>query len=76
MTKSVAWVAAVLGSAFSVCSAQHAGTESPVVVERDLAIIGGGSSGSYSAISAQQDYGLSVVVIEKESHLVRTSIGV
>ncbi|KAK1761570.1 hypothetical protein QBC47DRAFT_429165 [Echria macrotheca] len=38
-------------------------------IERDVAIIGGGASGSYAAIRLREDYNLSVVVIEKATML-------
>lgn len=38
------------------------------VVERDVVVIGGGSSGTYAAIRLQQE-GQTVVVLEKEDHL-------
>jgi len=40
------------------------------VIERDVAIIGGGASGSYSAVRLKEDYNLSVVVVEKDNILV------
>ncbi|CAK4034848.1 related to amine oxidase, flavin-containing superfamily [Lecanosticta acicola] len=40
----------------------------PEIIERDVAIIGGGSSGTYSAIRLQQQ-GHSVALIEKENRL-------
>ncbi|KAK4198748.1 hypothetical protein QBC40DRAFT_204282, partial [Triangularia verruculosa] len=36
---------------------------------RDVAIIGGGASGSYSAVRLREDYNVSVVVVEKNSNL-------
>ncbi|KAK0744447.1 hypothetical protein B0T21DRAFT_280639 [Apiosordaria backusii] len=38
-------------------------------IYRDVAIIGGGASGSYSAVRLREDYNVSVVVIEKNSNL-------
>jgi hypothetical protein len=41
------------------------------VIERDVAILGGGASGSYAAVRLREDFGRSVVVIEPKDHLVR-----
>jgi ribulose 1,5-bisphosphate synthetase/thiazole synthase len=41
------------------------------ILEKDVAIIGGGGSGAYSAVRLREDLGLSVVVIEKQDKLVR-----
>jgi heterodisulfide reductase subunit A-like polyferredoxin len=49
------------------------GQVAPTYLYRDVAIIGGGAAGAYSAIAAKQDYGLSVVVIEKTGELVSHS---
>ncbi|KAK5651913.1 hypothetical protein OQA88_11572 [Cercophora sp. LCS_1] len=38
-------------------------------VFKDVAIIGGGASGSYSAVRLREDYGVSVVLIEKDVRL-------
>jgi len=40
------------------------------IILRDVAIIGGGASGSHAAVILKQDHGKSVVVIEKQDHLV------
>lgn len=40
-------------------------------IEKDVVIIGGGASGSHAAVRLREDYGKSVVVIEKEAILVR-----
>lgn len=40
------------------------------IIERDVVILGGGAAGSYAAVRLR-DAGKSVVVIEKEDHLVR-----
>lgn len=39
-------------------------------IYKDVAIIGGGASGSYSAVRLMEDYNVSVVVIEKNFNLV------
>jgi len=40
------------------------------IIHRDVAIIGGGASGAYSAVRLREDMGVSIVLIEKESILV------
>jgi heterodisulfide reductase subunit A-like polyferredoxin len=42
----------------------------PVPHEVDVAIIGGGATGAYAAVRLREDYGKSVLVIEKENKLV------
>ena len=39
-------------------------------IYKDVAIIGGGASGSYSAVRLREDFGVSIVVIEKDVTLV------
>lgn len=46
----------------------HGGHGRPKVIERDVCIIGGGSSGTYAAVRLT-DEGHSVAVIEREDHL-------
>lgn len=41
-------------------------------IHRDVAIIGGGAAGGYSAARLREDYNLSVVLIEKSPTLVRS----
>ncbi|GAB1314657.1 Amine oxidase [Madurella fahalii] len=38
-------------------------------ISKDVAIIGGGGSGAYSAVRLREDYGIGVVVVEKEPML-------
>lgn len=40
------------------------------VIYKDVAIIGGGASGAYAAIRLKEDYGKSIVLVEKEAALV------
>lgn len=40
------------------------------IIEKDVAIIGGGASGTHTAVRLREDYGVSVVVVESEDHLV------
>jgi hypothetical protein len=41
------------------------------VTNVDVAVIGGGASGTYAAIRLVQDYGLKVALVEKNDRLVR-----
>ena len=45
-------------------------TEKVETIHKDVAIIGGGASGSYSAVRLREDFGVSVVIIEKDEMLV------
>ena len=40
-------------------------------IEKDVVIVGGGAVGSHAAVRLREDYGKSVMLIEKESILVR-----
>jgi ribulose 1,5-bisphosphate synthetase/thiazole synthase len=42
----------------------------PVYHEVDVAIVGGGATGAYAAVRLREDYGKSVLVIEKQNRLV------
>jgi hypothetical protein len=48
-----------------------AGSWFPDIVVKDVAVIGGGASGSYAAIRLKEDFKKSVVVIEKAKKMVR-----
>ena len=61
---------AVFASGFNAL-AFVAGLEDPTTIHRDVAIIGGGASGAYSAVRLREDFGLKVILIEKDSILVR-----
>lgn len=39
-------------------------------ITRDVAIIGGGASGAYSAVRLREDFGVSILLIEKDDRLV------
>lgn len=39
------------------------------IIEKDIAIIGGGASGTYAAVRLREDLKQTIVVIEKEDHL-------
>jgi len=47
-----------------------AGSWLPDIVARDVAIIGGGASGAYAAVRLKEDYGKSIVLVEKAGRLV------
>lgn len=49
-----------------------AGNWLPDIIARDVAIIGGGASGAYAAIRLKEDYGKSIVLVEKAGRLVCT----
>jgi flavin-dependent dehydrogenase len=40
------------------------------IVNKDVAILGGGASGTYAAVRLREDYGRSVLLIESEAVLV------
>jgi ribulose 1,5-bisphosphate synthetase/thiazole synthase len=40
-------------------------------IQKDVVIIGGGASGAHAAVRLREDFGKSVVVVEKQSILVR-----
>lgn len=44
-------------------------------VSKDVAILGGGASGTYAAVRLREDYGKSVLLIEMESVLVIILLG-
>lgn len=64
---ALAWVP-MLTQATEINEAEY----SPVII-RDVAIVGGGASGSYAAVRLREDFGRSVVVIEAKNHLVRSA---
>ncbi|KAK4463606.1 hypothetical protein QBC42DRAFT_337452 [Cladorrhinum samala] len=49
--------------------AGHAAPAEDEPIYRDVAIIGGGASGSYAAVRLREDYNMSVIVIEKGDRL-------
>lgn len=65
-TPFTVWVAvAALASAQSLVRSDYAPSD---IIERDVAVIGGGASGTYGAVRLG-DYGQSVVLIEKDNVL-------
>jgi heterodisulfide reductase subunit A-like polyferredoxin len=45
----------------------------PNILVKDVVIIGGGASGAYAAIRLRDDYNRSIVLVEKQDHLVSIS---
>ena len=43
------------------------------MIQKDVVIIGGGASGTYAAVRLREDYNKSVVVVERDDHLVTRS---
>lgn len=43
------------------------------IIVKDVAILGGGASGTYAAVRLREDLDVSVVVIEAQNHLVSNS---
>jgi heterodisulfide reductase subunit A-like polyferredoxin len=43
------------------------------VIHKDVVIIGGGASGTYAAVRLREDFNKSIVVVEREDHLVTRS---
>ena len=72
------WSSSVLVASLAFASANvKAALEEPsiTVIQKDVAIIGGGASGAYSAVRLREDFDLSVVLIEKEAILVGRELG-
>lgn len=44
------------------------------IVNTDVAILGGGASGTYAAVRLREDYGKKIFLIEQEAILVSTLI--
>lgn len=40
------------------------------IIKKDVVILGGGASGAHAADRLREDYGKSVVIVEKQSNLV------
>lgn len=53
------------------CASVAAASWLPNIIARDVAIVGGGASGAYAAVRLREDFGQSVVVIEKAGRMVR-----
>jgi hypothetical protein len=61
-----------LAGGFLAAATVVAGSWFPEIIVKDVAVIGGGASGSYAAIRLKEDYKKSVVVIEKAKRMVRS----
>jgi hypothetical protein len=44
------------------------------ILHKDVVILGGGASGTYAAVRLREDYGKSVLLVERESILVITLV--
>lgn len=42
------------------------------IVKKDVVILGGGASGTHAAVRLREDFGKSVIVVEKQTELVRS----
>lgn len=63
-------VTAVVLLLFSSLRSSHAGPPEIRTIHRDVAIIGGGASGTYAAIRLKEDYNKTIIIVEKQSRLV------
>ena len=55
---------------YSVETLETSRFPSTKAITKDVLIIGGGASGAYAAVRLREDFKKSVVVIEKQDHLV------
>jgi ribulose 1,5-bisphosphate synthetase/thiazole synthase len=62
------------GLALSAASVHEAAFAPENIISKDVVIIGGGSSGTYGAVRLREDYNKSIVVVEKDDHLVRQKV--
>lgn len=65
----------ITAAAVFIAAAVTASNERATVktITRDVAIIGGGASGAYSAVRLREDFGVSILLIEKDDRLVSIS---
>ena len=56
---------------FAVAAAADAVLGANAAMDTDIAIIGGGGSGTYAAVRLREDFGKKIVVVEKQNRLVR-----
>ncbi|KAL2118819.1 hypothetical protein VTJ04DRAFT_5778 [Mycothermus thermophilus] len=59
----------VVGSLLAAASTVSAGFSLPTFLYRDVVVVGGGAGGVYSTVRLKEDYGKSVVLIEKAGRL-------
>lgn len=53
----------------SLVNSSHAAFSEVKTIRKDVAIIGGGASGTYAAIRLKEDYKKSVIIVEKQGRL-------
>jgi hypothetical protein len=46
----------------------------PRTIYKDVAILGGGASGSHAAVRLREDFNKSIVIVEKQDNLVRFAL--
>ena len=59
-----------LFSALFLLAGVIAGGDTGDIIHRDVVVVGGGASGTYAAVRLREDFGKSVLLVEKKSHLV------
>lgn len=64
-------LAAVVGAS-AVNAASIPDSAASQIIEKDVVIIGGGASGAHAAVRLREDYGKSIVIVEKQDNLVST----
>ncbi|ETS82078.1 hypothetical protein PFICI_07080 [Pestalotiopsis fici W106-1] len=52
-----------------VASVTSSGNATYAIIEKDVVIIGGGASGAHAAVRLREDYGKSIVIVEKQEDL-------
>lgn len=68
----MAWLSAIILVMFlrvAHASANERGFGVSHIIERDIAILGAGASGTYAAVRLREDYNRSIVVVEKDDHI-------
>lgn len=55
----------------ALATAAAAAQAASSAIDADVVVVGGGTSGAYAAVRLSQDFGKKVLVVEKESVLVR-----
>lgn len=61
---------------FTLGAVAEAASGGSTVIDTDVAIIGGGASGAYAAVRLREDFGKSIVVVEKQNRLVRQPVSI